>query len=421
MYTLGYRFRPWPGAKSIADGPSILEYVRDTAQVYGIDKKISFNTRVTRASWSSAENRWTVEATTPEGTRTLSCNFIYLCTGYYDYESGYTPQFDGVDEFKGAIIHPQKWPRDFDYRDKRVVVIGSGATAVTLVPAMADEAKHVVMLQRSPTYVVNLPSRDNIAGFLKRHLPERTAYFLTRWKNVLVSLGFYWLARGKPDFFKGIVSKGVRHQLGPDYDVSHFTPKYNPWDQRLCLVPDADLFNSIREGKASVVTDEIDRFTSTGIKLKSGKELDADIIVTATGLKMSLLNRLELIVDSAKVDISRTMTYKGMMYSDVPNLASAFGYTNASWTLKCDLTSEFVTKVLNYMRSYGYSRCVPRRNDPTITEEPALSFTSGYVQRALPSLPKQGSREPWKLRQNYALDLIGVRMRSVDDGVLQFS
>jgi cation diffusion facilitator CzcD-associated flavoprotein CzcO len=420
MYTLGYRFRPWPGAKAIADGPSILEYIRDTARVYGIDRKIRFNTRVQKAEWSSRDARWTVEAKTPTGTRSITCGFIYLCTGYYDYERGYTPKFEGSNDFKGPIIHPQKWPADLDYKGKRVVVIGSGATAVTLVPAMANEAEHVTMLQRSPTYVVNLPSRDKIALWFKRHLPERTAYFITRWKNVLVSLGFYGIARSKPEFFKRMVARGVRHQLGPDYDIRHFTPSYNPWDQRLCLVPDADLFRSIREGKASVVTDQVDRLTKNGIRLQSGEELKADIIVTATGLNMKIMAGLDLYVDGSKVDLSKTMTYKGIMYSDVPNLASALGYTNASWTLKCDLTGEYVCKLLNYMEKRGYAQCTPRRDDPTVLEQPVLSFSSGYVQRALPSLPKQGSKTPWRLRQNYALDLIGIRMRSVDDGVMEF-
>ena len=421
MYTLGYRFRPWPGAQAIADGPSILEYVRDTAKTYGIDKKVRYNHRVKRASWSSRDRQWTVEAQSPNGrVFEIVCRFIYLCTGYYDYENGYTPEFKGTADFKGRIVHPQKWPHDLIYEDKQVVVIGSGATAVTLVPAMAEKAAHVTMLQRSPTYVVNLPSKDKIALWLRKHLPERYAYFLTRWKNVFISLGFYALARVNPDFFKRMVAKGVRHQLGPDYDLKHFTPKYNPWDQRLCLVPDANLFNSIREGKASVVTDEIDQFTSSGISLKSGRDIHADIIVTATGLNMKLMAGLELIVDGKPVDLSKTMAYKGMMFSDVPNLASAFGYTNASWTLKCDLTGEYVCKLINHMDRFGYAQCTPRRNDPTVNEEPVLTFSSGYVQRALPGLPKQGSKRPWRLRQNYALDLLGVRYSSVEDGTMEF-
>jgi cation diffusion facilitator CzcD-associated flavoprotein CzcO len=421
MYTLGYRFRPWPGAQAIADGPSILEYVRDTAKTYGIDKKVRYNHRVKRATWSSRDKQWTVEAQSPNGrVFEIVCRFIYLCTGYYDYENGYTPEFKGTADFKGRIVHPQKWPHDLIYEDKQVVVIGSGATAVTLVPAMAEKAAHVTMLQRSPTYVVNLPSKDKIALWLRKHLPERYAYFLTRWKNVFISLGFYALARVNPDFFKRMVAKGVRHQLGPDYDLKHFTPKYNPWDQRLCLVPDANLFNSIREGKASVVTYEIDQFTSSGIRLKSGRDIHADIIVTATGLNMKLMAGLELIVDGKPVDLSKTMAYKGMMFSDVPNLASAFGYTNASWTLKCDLTGEYVCKLINHMDRFGYAQCTPRRNDPTVNEEPVLTISSGYVQRALPGLPKQGSKRPWRLRQNYALDLLGVRYSSVEDGTMEF-
>ena len=421
MYTLGYQFRPWPGAQSIADGPSILEYVRDTAKVYGIDKKIRFNHRLRKASWSSDDKQWSVEAVSPNGRLfNMTCKFIYLCTGYYDYESGYTPEFEGIENYEGKVVHPQKWPHDLDYDGARVVVIGSGATAVTLVPAMAEKAAHVTMLQRSPTYIVNLPSRDKIAMWLKKHLPEKTAYGITRWKNVFISLGFYGLARVNPSFFKNMVAKGVRNQLGPEYDLKHFTPSYNPWDQRLCLVPDADLFNSIRAGKASVVTDHIDRFTQRGIRLKSGKEIEADIIVTATGLKMKLMAGLELVVDGSTVDLSKTMAYKGMMYSDIPNLASAFGYTNASWTLKCDLTGEYVCRLINNMDSHGYAQCTPRRNDLSVTDEPVLTFTSGYVQRALPTLPRQGSKKPWRLKQNYALDLLGVRYSSIEDGTMEF-
>jgi cation diffusion facilitator CzcD-associated flavoprotein CzcO len=423
MFTLGYSFRPWLEAKAIADGPSILNYVRDTARDFGIDRKIRFNHRVRRASWSTKNSEWTVEAEVgaAKNVVTLTCSFIYLCTGYYDYEKGYTPEWAGVDRFNGTLVHPQKWPEDLDYTDRRVVVIGSGATAVTLVPAMAERAKHVTMLQRSPTYVVNLPAQDKIANTLRRHLPIKTAYALTRWKNVFLQMFFYNLARAKPAYFKKMVMNGVRHQLGRDYDVRHFTPAYNPWDQRLCLVPDADLFNSIREGKSSVVTDEIDTFTEKGIRLRSGEELEADIIVTATGLNMKLMSGLQLVVDGKPVDMPKTMAYKGMMYSDVPNLASAFGYTNASWTLKCDLTSEYVCRLINYMDEHGYTQCTPRRTDPSVVDEPAIDFSSGYVQRALPTLPRQGSKTPWRLHQNYALDLMGVRYSSVDDGTMKFT
>ncbi len=422
MYTLGYRFRPWTNAKAIADGPSILEYIRDTSKDYGIDRKIRFNRRVQRASWSSATSQWTVdvEAGAEKKLEQLTCNFVYLCTGYYDYEKGYTPRWPGMSQFTGQVVHPQKWPENLDYSGKRVVVIGSGATAVTLVPAMAEKAGHVTMLQRSPTYIVNIPQQDKIANWLRAHFPGRVAYGATRWKNVALSLTFYHLARRRPEFFKRMVMKGVRHQLGPDYDVKHFTPSYNPWDQRLCLVPDADLFNSIRSGKSSVVTDEIETFTDTGIKLKSGASLDADVVVTATGLNLRLMSGLQLIVDGRPVELSKTMAYKGMMYSDVPNLASAFGYTNASWTLKCDLTGEYICKLLNYMDDHRYAAATPRRNDPSVTEEPVLSFTSGYVQRALSHLPRQGSKKPWRLNQNYALDLMGVRFSAIDDGTLEF-
>jgi cation diffusion facilitator CzcD-associated flavoprotein CzcO len=423
MYTLGYSFRPWRDAKAIADGPSILNYIRDTARDYGIESHIRYNHRVRRASWSTKNSEWTVEAEVgaEKSIVTLTCSFIYLCTGYYDYEKGYTPEFPGVEKFSGTLVHPQKWPENLDYTGKSVVVIGSGATAVTLVPAMAERAKHVTMLQRSPTYVVNLPAQDKIANSLRRHLPIKTAYAVTRWKNVFLQMFFYTLARAKPEYFKSMVLRGVRHQLGREYDVRHFTPTYNPWDQRLCLVPDADLFNSIREGKSSVVTDQIETFTEKGIRLRSGEELEADIIVTATGLNMKLMSGLQLVVDGKPVDMSGTMAYKGMMYSDVPNLASAFGYTNASWTLKCDLTSEYVCRLINHMDEHGYTQCTPRRTDPSVVDEPAIDFTSGYVQRALPTRPRQGSKTPWRLHQNYALDLMGVRYSAVDDGTMKFT
>ncbi|MEO7367580.1 MAG: NAD(P)/FAD-dependent oxidoreductase [Gemmatimonadaceae bacterium] len=421
MYTLGYRFRPWRNAKAIADGPSILEYINETAQEYGVDKKIRYNHRVRRATWSSSDARWTVEVEASDSSNVnLTCGFVYLCTGYYDYEAGYTPRFEGVDRFAGQIVHPQKWPKDLDYSGKRVVVIGSGATAVTLVPAMADKAEHVTMLQRSPTYVVTIPGKDKIATWLRKYLPDRTAYRLTRWKNVALTMGFYNLARVMPDFFKHMVESGVRHQLGHDYDVKHFTPSYNPWDQRLCLVPDADLFKSIRAGKASVVTDQIESFTENGIALKSGQTLDADIVVTATGLNVKLMAGLQLIIDDKPVDLSKTVAYKGMMFSDIPNLASAFGYTNASWTLKCDLTAGYVCKLINYMDDRGFAQCTPTKTDPTMKEEPVLSFSSGYVQRALPFLPRQGSKKPWRVHQNYAMDTMIMRYGTVNDGTMKF-
>ncbi|MEP6922572.1 MAG: NAD(P)/FAD-dependent oxidoreductase [bacterium] len=426
MYTLGYRFRPWRDPKAIAGGPAILNYIRETAAEFGVDKEIRYGHPVKRASWSSAETLWTVEADT-DSDKTLektiarfTCRFLYLCTGYYDYEAGYTPEWTGAERFRGQIVHPQKWPEALGYEGKRVVVIGSGATAVTLVPAMAERAAHVTMLQRSPTYVVSRPAQDKVANQLRRHLPAGAAYALTRWKNVLLGMFFYKLARSRPDVFKWMLAKGVRRQLGEQYDIQHFTPKYNPWDQRLCLVPDSDLFNAIRAGRATVVTDQIDTFTETGLQLKSGQHLDADIIVTATGLALKLMSGLQLIVDGEPVDLSKTMAYKGMMYSDIPNLASAFGYTNASWTLKCDLTAEYVCRLLKHMDKHGYARCTPRVKDLHLTEEPVLDFTSGYVQRALHTLPRQGSKTPWRLHQNYVRDLSMLRFGRVDDGTMEF-
>ena len=420
MYTLGYRFRPWRDAKAIADGPAILNYIRETAREFGVDERIRYGHRVRRASWSSREARWTVEAETEQGVVLFTCGFLYLCTGYYDYENGYTPEWPGVERFRGTLVHPQKWPEGLDYAGKRVVVIGSGATAVTLVPAMAEKAAHVTMLQRSPTYVVARPAEDKIANWLSRRLPAGAAYALTRWKNVLVGMFFYGLARKRPETMKRLIAKGVRHQLGEGYDLKHFTPQYDPWDQRLCLVPDSDLFRSIREGRASVVTDHIESFTEDGLLLKSGGRLDADIIVTATGLVLKLISGMRLAVDGAPVDLPRALVYKGMMFSDVPNLAFAIGYTNASWTLKCDLTAQYVCRLLSHMDRHGYAACTPRVNDPEVKDEPIIDFTSGYVRRALDTLPRQGSKTPWRLHQNYVRDLSMMRFGRVDDGTMEF-
>jgi monooxygenase len=423
MYTLGYQFRPWQEAKAIADGPSILNYVRETARDYGIDRKIRYGHRVTRASWSSLDARWTMEAKLSEGkTIRFTTNFLYMCSGYYDYAEGYMPGWPDMDRYGGRIVHPQQWPEDLDYAGKRIVVIGSGATAVTLVPALAQAAAHVIMLQRSPTYIVARPSEDFIANWLRRKVSARLAYGLVRWKNVLLQMYFYSLARRKPGKTKEGILHLAKEALGPEYEVEkHFSPRYNPWDQRLCLIPDADLFLAIRSGKASVVTDEIASFTEKGLRLQSGGEVEADIIVTATGLKVKLLGGMELMVDGVAAAPSRAMTYKGMMYSEIPNLASAFGYTNASWTLKADLTAEYVCRLLNYMDNRGYDYCTPRRRDPSVTEEPAITFTSGYIQRASDVLPKQGSKKPWKLHQNYALDLLNLRFARVDDGTMEFT
>ncbi len=424
MYTLGYSFRPWTDAKAIADGPSILNYVRKTAQDYGIDQKIRYQHWVKRASWSTADACWTLDIEQgPDKTPLqLTCSFLYMCSGYYSYEQGYTPDFDGTTNFKGRIVHPQKWSDDIDYAGKRVVVIGSGATAVTLVPEMAKTAAHVTMLQRSPTYILALPDEDVIANTLRRFLPAKLAYGLTRWKNVLMGMLFFQLCRRAPGLIKDMVRKGVRQALGPDYDINtHFTPRYNPWDQRMCLVPNGDLFKTIRSGKASIVTDHIETFTETGIRLKSGADLPADLVVTATGLNMVALGGMAISVDGQPVDLAKTLNYKGMMCSGLPNMASALGYTNASWTLKCDLTSAYVCRLLNYMDEQGYRQCMPQNNDPTVSEQPLIDFSSSYVLRAIDRFPKQGSKAPWRLYQNYALDLLTLKFGAVDDGVMQFS
>jgi monooxygenase len=424
MYTLGYSFRPWKDAKAIADGPSILTYIREVASDHGIDARIRYQHRVVGASWSTPDAKWTVEIERgPARERIfISCGFLWMCSGYYRYEAGYLPEFAGTDRFKGRIVHPQHWPEDLDYAGRKVVVIGSGATAVTLVPAMSDTAAHVTMLQRSPTYVVARPAQDPIANKLRSRLPIGLAYWLTRWKNVLLGMYFYQMCKRKPEKVKSLILGGVRQMLGPDYDVAtHFTPRYNPWDQRLCLVPDADLFRAIRQKKVSVITDEIETFTESGIRLKSGNELAADIIVTATGLELQPLGGARLVVDGKPVEPPKTLIYKGMMYSDVPNLASVFGYTNASWTLKADLVCEYVCRLLNHMARKGYRQCTPRNTDPTLTEEPWVNFSSGYIQRALAHQPKQGSKRPWKLYQNYALDLVTLRYGSVRDRAMAFT
>jgi cation diffusion facilitator CzcD-associated flavoprotein CzcO len=423
MYTLGYSFRPWTNAKAIADGPSILEYVRSTAVDYGIDRHIRYGHKVTSATWSSKDARWTVQATLKSGeTVELTCGFLFMCAGYYDYDEGYTPEFAGRDAFKGRIVHPQKWTSDVDYAGKRVVVIGSGATAVTLVPEMAKKAAHVTMLQRSPTYVVSAPESDAIANWLREKLPEGFAYAATRWKNVALSMALYNYCRRWPEKAKKLLIDQVGKRTQGKVDVAaHFTPKYNPWDQRLCLVPDADLFKCLRDGRASVVTDQIDTFTETGIKLRSGQEIPADLIVTATGLKLKFLGGMGLVVDGKTIVPSETMAYKGIMFSDVPNLAIAIGYTNASWTLKCDLTCEYVCRLLQHMDAHGYTHCCPRRTDPTLKEEPLMDFTSGYVQRSIAMFPRQGSAAPWKLYQNYILDRMTLKHAPLEDKSLQFS
>jgi monooxygenase len=422
MYTLGYRFRPWTEAQAIADGPSILNYVRATAAEAGIDKHIRFGHRVKRAAWSGEQARWTVEATGPGGeTVTLTCGFLLLCSGYYNYDQPYRPDLPGIEDFGGQVVHPQFWPPDLDYAGKRVVVIGSGATAVTLVPAMAQTAAHVTMLQRSPTYVLAMPSEDGLANRLRKVLGTRRGYTATRWKNVAVTTLIYRLSRRRPDMIRGWIRKMAIDQLPPGYDVdTHFKPAYNPWDQRLCLVPDGDLFKAIKDGTASVATGRIATFTEHGIQLESGDALEADIVVTATGLQLLALGGIELAVDGTPVRLPETMAYKGMMLSGVPNFAFTIGYTNASWTLKADLVSEFVCRLLKHMDARGYDTCVPVNDDPAVTEQPLLDFAAGYVLRSIDEFPKAGSRAPWRLAQNYARDVVTLRLGKIDDGSMRF-
>ena len=423
MYTLGFRFRPWPDAKSIADGPSILSYVRETASTHGIDRKIRFHHRVVRAEWSTADARWTVEVErTDTGERvTLTCSFLFVCAGYYRYDGGYTPSFEGTERFAGRLVHPQQWTDDIEYADKRVVVIGSGATAVTLVPEMAKQAAHVTMLQRSPSYVVSLPGQDPLAKALRRFLPAKLVYPIVRWKNVLITMLVFQLSRRRPQTMKAMIRKALEKQLPAGYDIdTHFKPRYNPWDQRMCLVPDGDLFDAISAGRASVVTDRIETFTEQGLKLASGAELEADLVVSATGLNLVPLGGVSIAVDGRDVELPETLTYKGMMLSGVPNLAFAVGYTNASWTLKCELTCEYVCRLLNHMDERGFASCTPRKHG-SVTSEPLIDFSSGYVLRAIDQFPRQGSKAPWRLHQNYARDLVLLRFGAIEDDAIEFS
>jgi monooxygenase len=396
--------------------------VRQTAKDYGIEQKIRYSHRVKRASWSSKEALWTIEAEHQHELRHYTCHFLLMCAGYYKYSEGYTPDFPEFANFKGQVAHPQQWTSDITYAGKRVIVIGSGATAVTLVPELSKQAAHVTMLQRSPTYVVSRPSVDLFANKLRRWLPSKMAYSMVRWKNVLYGMYIFKMCRKYPAKVKDVLLGQVRAEMGPGYDVAkHFTPRYNPWEQRLCLVPDSDLFKALKANKASIVTDHIESFTQTGIKLASGQELSADLIVTATGLKLEMLGGLDVQVDGKKVDFSKTMTYKGMMYSGVPNMASVFGYTNASWTLKADLTSQYVCRLLKHMDRKGARYCTPHLRSGEVTAMPWVDFSSGYFQRAKDILPKQGSTHPWKLYQNYALDILALRFGSVSDRAIEFS
>ncbi|SEL27282.1 flavin-containing monooxygenase [Rhodococcus maanshanensis] len=422
MQTLGYRFRPWTDEKSIADGPAILEYVRDTAREAGIDKQIRFGHRVVRARWSSEDARWTVDATHGDDTVTVTCDFLYVCSGYYRYDQGFTPNFEGTDRFRGRIVHPQHWPEDLDYTGKKVVVIGSGATAVTLVPSMSDRAEHVTMLQRCPTYIAALPAKDPTTNGLRRLLGDRLSYPIARWKNVAFSTFTYQLSQRQPRLVKWYLRRAQQRALPAGYDIdTHFTPSYNPWDQRMCLVPDGDLFRAIRHGRASVVTDRIATFTERGLELESGQELAADVIVTATGLNLLAFGGIEFTVDGREVSLPDTLAYKGMMLSDVPNFAFTVGYTNASWTLKADLVADYVCRLLAHMDRQGHTVCVPTNDDPSLTTRPLLDFAAGYVQRSIDEFPRTGTKAPWQLGMSYAHDVVTLRHGRLEDDAMQFS
>lgn len=427
MLTMGYSFRPWTHPRAISPGDDIREYVAATARDEGIDSHIRFRHRIVKASWCSREAQWTVDAVRllPDGGElpvTLTCGFLFSCAGYYRYSAGYTPDFPGIDTFKGRVVHPQTWPDDLDYAGKRVVIIGSGATAVTLLPALAKTAGHVTMLQRSPTYIVSAPEKDRLAIWLRRFLPARWAYRLSRWHKVAFMIYIYQFSQRFPNLVKADLIRKVQEELGPDYDVgTHFTPSYKPWEQRICLVPDADMFRSIKAGRASVVTDHIETFTEQGIRLKSGKELQADIVVTATGLVLQGFGGIELFVDGRSVDLGKTLAYKGVMVSGVPNLASVFGYINASWTLKADLICNYVCRLLNMMDEKGMRQVTPKNRDETAAAPFVERFTPGYMQRALEFWPKQGSKAPWRVYQNYVRDAISLKWTPVADDVLEFS
>jgi len=423
MHTLGYAFKPWTGAKAIADGPSILQYIQDTAAEHDLLPHIRLGHRVTAANWSGAQARWllTVERGADQAPLQMRCRFLLVCSGYYNYAHGYTPAFAGQDQFAGRVVHPQDWPADLDVRNKRMVVIGSGATAMTLVPALALDAAHVTMLQRSPTYVVARPRADALADVLRRRLPERLAYALTRWKNVGLGLFFYSLAKRRPNQVKARIIQAAAAALPASFDAqTHFSPRYKPWDQRVCLVPDGDLFAAIHSGKADVVTDTVAAFEPQGIRLGSGALLVADVVVTATGLDLLGFGGMALSVDGKPVEIAKTMSYKGMMLAGVPNLAYVVGYTNASWTLKSDLTGTFVCRVLRHMQRSGAPVCLPAMPGADVQPQPWVDFSSGYIQRSLDQFPVQGGTTPWRLNQNYLRDLLDLRFGRLDDGVLQF-
>lgn len=424
MFTLGYPFRPWYSDRMLADGASIRRYIEETVTEEKIDRHIHLNHRVLGAAWSSEQARWHIRAQRTDTGELLeiTCGFLFSCSGYYRYDHGYLPDFPGMERFSGPIVHPQSWPEDLDYTDRRVVVIGSGATAVTLVPAMAETAAHVTMLQRSPTYIATVPERNPLVALAHRFLPRGLGAAAVRWAHALGAQGLYEVSQRHPRPVKWVLRRGVQMQLPRGYDIdTHFTPRYKPWDERMCAVPGGDLFKAISSGAASVVTDHIESFTETGLHLKSGQELEADVVVAATGLEMLFLGGIALTVDGEAVDVSSRLTYKGMMLEGVPNLAFAIGYTNASWTLKCDLTSAYVCRLLNHQRSSGLRQCTPINDDRSVVPQPLLDLQSGYIQRAVARMPKQGSKFPWRVYQSYLRDYRAMKVGGVDDGVMQFS
>ena len=424
MHTLGFAFSPWKNPKAIADGPSILTYINETAKTHDIEQHIKYRHFVKSAAWSTEDAQWTVEVQLrpSEEIVTFTCNFLYMCSGYYKYDEGYTPEFKGRENFKGDVIHPQLWPEDLDYTGKRVVVIGSGATAVTIVPAMAEKVSHITMLQRSPTYIIGFPEKDVISNTLGKILPQKLNYDITRWKNVCLAIAIFQLSKRRPLTVKKLIKKYITYELGSDYDIDkHLTPDYNPWDERMCLAPDADFFKALKGGKADIVTDHIDTFTEKGIRLKSGVELEADIIVTATGLNMVPLGEVKFTIDGTPLNIAEKMVYKGLMLQDVPNLAFAMGYTNASWTLKADLASEYMSRLLHHMSKNNYKQCTPNNTDVPMSDLPFFDLKAGYISRSKDIFPKQGVKAPWQMNQNYIVDIVSLRYSSLENSEIVYS
>ncbi len=424
MFTFGYSFRPWNETRVLADGPSIRQYVADTAAEYGADQHIRYGLKVLHSSWSSADGRWTVEVRNEKTRRKqrFTANYLIAATGYYDYDQGYRPQFPGEERFAGPIVHPQHWPEDLDYAGKRVVIIGSGATAVTLVPAMAPDAGHVTMLQRSPTYIMSLPSVDKISQGMRRFLPDAAVWRMTRRRNITIQRALYGLARSRPGVVRNLILKSAAKQLRGTSDLANFTPEYDPWDQRLCVVPDGDLFRVVRDGRADIVTDRIETFTEKGIKLVSGQELEADVIIAATGLNVQMLGGASVEVDGEPVALNQNVTYKGVLVEGIPNASMIFGYTNASWTLKADIACEYTCRLLNYMDRHGYTQVVAHATDADRSTDSVLgSLDSGYVRRGNDRLPRQGTHGPWKVRNDYVRDVPVLKLGAINDGILQFS